>query len=129
MLVTLNIPKTLNSLSNEVYSELIDVMKIADKDTNIKCIIITGSLRAFSPGADAKDMEDMNFSKAYLSSMHFVRQNVVQSRKPMIAAVNGYCLAGGCELAMMCDIIVAGQNAKFGQPEINLAIIPGNGGT
>lgn len=127
--ITLNRPKQLNALSDKVYDELLEVIKAADSDTAIKCIILTGSEKAFAAGADIKEMKDQTFSNAYLTNMHMARQEVAKSRKPIIAAVNGYCLGGGCELAMMCDIIIAGENAKFGQPEINLGILPGNGGT
>ena len=129
MFIQMNRPKSLNALSDGLYSEVLDCIALADKDPHIKCIVLTGSDRAFAAGADIKEMKDMSFSSAYVGNMHLARQELSEARKPIIAAVNGFCLGGGCELAMMCDIIIAGENAKFGQPEINLGILPGNGGT
>ena len=129
MFIQLNRPKQLNALNDGLYKEMLEAISMADRDPHIKCIILTGSEKAFAAGADIKEMKDMTFSTCYMSNMHLDRQNLALSRKPVIAAVNGYCLGGGCELAMMCDIIIAGENAKFGQPEINLGILPGNGGT
>ena len=129
MMIQLNRPKQLNALSDGLYKEVLESIALADKDPHVKCIVLTGSEKAFAAGADIKEMKDMTFSTAYMSNMHLERQSLSLSRKPVIAAVNGYCLGGGCELAMMCDIMIAGENAKFGQPEINLGILPGNGGT
>jgi len=114
MFIQLNRPKALNALNDKVYEELLDAMDKAEKDMQIFCIILTGSDRAFAAGADIKEMKDLTFSHCYTTDMHWVRQKVGMIRKPIIAAVNGYCLGGGCELAMMCDIIIAGENAKFG---------------
>ena len=100
-----------------------------DKDPEIGAIVITGSEKAFAAGADIKEMKDKSFPQTYSINMLEHWENVARVRKPIIAAVNGYALGGGCELAMMCDIMLAGDNAKFGQPEINLGTIPGMGGT
>lgn len=93
------------------------------------CIVLTGSEKAFAAGADIKEMKDKEFPQTYLTDMLSWWEGVAKTRKPLIGAVNGYALGGGCELAMMCDILIAGKNAKFGQPEISLATIPGMGGT
>lgn len=100
-----------------------------DNDPEIGAIVLTGSEKAFAAGADIKEMKDKEFPQTYSMNMLEHWENVARVRKPIIAAVNGYALGGGCELAMMCDIMLAGDNAKFGQPEINLGTIPGMGGT
>ena len=100
-----------------------------DQDPEIGAIVLTGSEKAFAAGADIKEMKDKEFPETYSINMLEHWENVARVRKPLIAAVNGYALGGGCELAMMCDIMLAGDNAKFGQPEINLGTIPGMGGT
>ena len=92
---------------------MLGAIAMADEDPQIKCIVLTGSEKAFAAGADIKEMKDMSFTKAYMSDLHISKPTFSLSRKPVIAAVNGYCLGGGCELAMMCDIIIAGENAKF----------------
>ncbi|KAK9460283.1 ClpP/crotonase-like domain-containing protein [Lipomyces oligophaga] len=127
--VTLNRPKALNALCTPLIYELRDAMRTADCDSSIGAIVMTGSERAFAAGADIKEMKDMTFAQAY--SQEFIKSwsQATDIRKPVLAAVNGYALGGGCELAMMADIIYAGEKAVFGQPEIKLGIIPGAGGT
>ena len=129
-LVTLNRPKALNALSSALMIELGSAVSDMDSDPEIGAIVITGNEKAFAAGADIVEMKDKTFMEAY--KQDFITDNweeVSRCRKPVIAAVNGYALGGGCELAMMCDFILAGDGAQFGQPEINLAIIPGAGGT
>ncbi|WFD03759.1 enoyl-CoA hydratase [Malassezia obtusa] len=128
-LVTLNRPKALNALNSELFEELNDAAKQADNDPSINAIVITGSEKAFAAGADIKQMKDMTFAGAYKSNFLGHWSELTQVRKPIIAAVNGYALGGGAELAMMTDIILASPTAVFGQPEINLGVIPGAGGT
>lgn len=128
--VTLNRPNALNALNSELMDELSDAVDGYEADTSLRCMIITGSEKAFAAGADIKEMAAKSFSEAYRED--FVTRNwerVSRARKPVIAAVAGFALGGGCELAMMCDFIIAADNAKFGQPEINLGIGPGAGGT
>lgn len=128
--VTLNRPNALNALNSELMDELSDAVDGYEADTRLRCMIITGSEKAFAAGADIKEMAGKSFSEAYRED--FVTRNwerVSRARKPVIAAVAGFALGGGCELAMMCDFIIAADNAKFGQPEINLGIGPGAGGT
>ena len=129
-LITINRPKVLNALSSEVMDELGSAIDGYEEDVEIGAIVITGSEKAFAAGADISQMKDHTFSDAYMGN--FISRNwerVTECRKPVIAAVAGYALGGGCELAMMCDFIIAGDNAQFGQPEILLGIIPGAGGT
>jgi enoyl-CoA hydratase len=128
--ITLNRPAALNALNSALMDELSSALEAFESDPNIRCMIVTGSEKAFAAGADIKEMAGKNFSQAYRED--FVTRNweaVTRARKPVIAAVAGYALGGGCELAMMCDFIIAADNAKFGQPEINLAVGPGAGGT
>jgi enoyl-CoA hydratase len=128
--ITLNRPAALNALNSALMDELSSAVEAFESDPNIRCMIVTGSEKAFAAGADIKEMAGKNFSQAYRED--FVTRNweaVTRARKPVIAAVAGYALGGGCELAMMCDFIIAADNAKFGQPEINLAVGPGAGGT
>jgi len=99
-----------------------------DKDPEVHCIVLTGSEKAFAAGADIKEMQDKEFPNTYITDMLSWWENLSKLRKPLIGAVNGYALGGGCEVAMMCDILIAGNNAKFGQPEITLGTIPGMGG-
>jgi enoyl-CoA hydratase len=128
--VTLNRPKALNALSPDLMNELSAALDLFEADDNIGCMIITGSEKAFAAGADIKAMKDKTYMDAYKGDYITANwERVVRCRKPVIAAVAGYALGGGCELAMMCDFILAADNAKFGQPEINLGIIPGAGGT
>jgi enoyl-CoA hydratase len=129
-LITLNRPKALNALSTPLTIELGDALGGFERDDNIGAIVITGNDKAFAAGADIKEMTDKSFVDCYMAN--FITETwecVTQSRKPVIAAVAGFALGGGCELAMMCDFIIAASTAKFGQPEINLGIIPGAGGT
>ena len=129
-IVTLNRPKQLNALNNELMDELGSAMKAFDADDSIGCIILTGSEKAFAAGADIGAMASYSFADVYNND--YITRNWEQIRsirKPVIAAVSGFALGGGCELAMMCDFIIAADNAKFGQPEIKLGIIPGAGGT
>jgi len=128
-LVTLNRPKALNALNSQLFHELNDAAEKADEDASISAIIITGSEKAFAAGADIKEMRDMSYAQAYKTNFLGHWSKLTQIRKPIIAAVNGYALGGGCELAMMTDIILASPTAVFGQPEINLGVIPGAGGT
>jgi enoyl-CoA hydratase len=128
--VTLNRPKALNALNSELMDELSQAVDSYEADGRMRCMIITGSEKAFAAGADIREMADKSFSEVYRED--FVTRNwerVSRARKPVIAAVAGFALGGGCELAMMCDFIIAADNAKFGQPEINLGIGPGAGGT
>ena len=128
--VTLNRPKQLNALNDQLMDELATALKAFEADDAIGCMIITGSEKAFAAGADIGAMASYSFADAY--GKDFITRNWEQIRsirKPVIAAVSGFALGGGCELAMMCDFIIAADNAKFGQPEIKLGIIPGAGGT
>ena len=128
--VTLNQPKSLNTLTNAVMTELRNVLDDLEGDNAIGAIVITGNERAFSVGVDINDMKDMSATDMFMSNYFTAGwDRDTNCRKPVIAAVSGYALGGGCELAMMCDFIVAADNARFGQPEINLAILPGIGGT
>ena len=128
--ITLNRPKQLNALNDGLMDELGAALKAFDADDGIGCIVITGSEKAFAAGADISAMAPMTYMEAYRGE--FITRNwetIRQVRKPVIAAVAGFALGGGCELAMMCDFIIAADNAKFGQPEIKIGIIPGAGGT
>jgi enoyl-CoA hydratase/carnithine racemase len=128
--VTLNRPKALNALNSELLSELIGVLEEWDRGTEVRCIVLTGSERAFAAGADIKEMAPQSYMDMYKSNFFaHVNDRIVAIRKPIIAAVAGYALGGGCELAMLCDFIIAADTAKFGQPEINLGVMPGIGGT
>ena len=128
--VTLNRPEALNALNNQMMDELTEVLKEFEADDDIKAIVLTGSEKAFAAGADIKEISNKSFMDVYRED--FITSNweeVIRCRKPVIAAVSGYALGGGCELAMMCDFIIASESAKFGQPEINIGVIPGAGGT
>jgi enoyl-CoA hydratase len=129
-LIRLNRPDAMNALNSQLMDELSAAIDAAEADEGVRCVVITGSDRAFAAGADIKEM----VSKTYASALteDFITRNwerVTSARKPVIAAVAGYALGGGCELAMMCDFVIAAENARFGQPEINLGIVPGAGGT
>jgi enoyl-CoA hydratase len=129
-LITLNRPKALNALNDALMNELGDALARFDADAAIGCMVITGSERAFAAGADIGAMKDYGYMDVYVGD--YITRNwekLKQVRKPVIAAVGGFALGGGCELAMMCDFIIAADTAKFGQPEIKLGIIPGAGGT
>ncbi|MBH67535.1 MAG: enoyl-CoA hydratase [Rhodospirillaceae bacterium] len=128
--ITLNRPKSLNALSAELTRELQMALTDLDSDETIGCMVITGSDKAFAAGADIKEMQSKTFMEAYLEDFITVAwEHISKVRKPIIAAVSGYALGGGCEIAMMCDFIIAADNAKFGQPEITIGTIPGAGGT
>jgi len=129
LLITLNKPKALNALCSGLMNELVKTMKQADSNPAIGCIVVTGSEKAFAAGADIKEMEARDLSSVVNDNFLMNWEDIALVRKPIIAAVNGYALGGGCELAMMCDIILAGEKAQFGQPEIKLGTIPGGGGT
>ena len=128
--ITLNRPKALNALNAELLKELVAALEAWDRDDAIRCIVLTGSDRAFAAGADIKEMAPQSYMDMFKSNF-FAEANdrVAAVRKPMIAAVSGWALGGGCELAMLCDFIIAADTAKFGQPEINLGVMPGIGGT
>ena len=129
-LITLNRPKALNALCDALVAELGKALDDFEADPGIGAIVITGSEKAFAAGADIKEMKDRSFMDVYQADFITVGwERVAQCRKPVIAAVAGFALGGGCEMAMMCDLIVAAETAKFGQPEITLGIIPGAGGT
>ena len=128
-LIELHRPKALNALCDALFQELVEAVKEADADPKIAAIVLTGSEKAFAAGADIKEMKDQEFPDVFVKNMLGWWTQFTDTRKPIIGAVNGYALGGGCELAMMCDILIAGDNAKFGQPEINLGTIPGMGGT
>jgi len=128
--ITLNRPKQLNALNDQLMNELGEALKAFDADEKIGCMIITGSEKAFAAGADIGAMAKYSFADAYKGDYITRNWEAIRSiRKPVIAAVSGFALGGGCELAMMCDFIIAADNAKFGQPEIKLGVIPGAGGT
>lgn len=129
-LVTLDRPDALNALNSQLMIELADALEGFEADADVGCIVITGSQKAFAAGADIKEMAEKTFPETYAED--FISgpwERVASCKKPVIAAVSGYALGGGCELAMMCDTIVCTETAKFGQPEITLAILPGIGGT
>ncbi len=128
-LVTLNRPQALNALNGQIVAELNRALDGYEADPEIGCVVITGSEKAFAAGADIKEMQGLSFPATYLDDFITAWDRVGNRRKPIVAAVAGFALGGGCELAMMCDIILAADNAKFGQPEINLGTIPGAGGT
>ncbi|MDX1487543.1 MAG: enoyl-CoA hydratase-related protein, partial [Acidiferrobacterales bacterium] len=129
-IITLNRPKALNALSSALMTELTRALDEFESDAGVSAVVLTGSDKAFAAGADIKEMKDKTYMDAYLSDFVTVEwERVASFRKPIIAAVGGYALGGGCELAMMCDVILAADNAKFGQPEVTLGIMPGIGGT
>lgn len=129
MLLTLNRPEALNAINSTLTKELIEAAVAADRDPDIGCIVITGSQKAFAAGADIREMSTKTYGEMYGMDRFSEWDRFNSIRKPIIAAVAGYALGGGCELAMMCDFILAGDNAMFGQPEIKLGIIPGMGGS
>lgn len=129
-IITLNRPKAFNALSDHLMNELSTALDDLENNTNIHAIVLTGGDKVFAAGADIKEMKNYSYMDVYKGN--FITRNwerVSYCRKPIIAAVAGYALGGGCELAMMCDFIIAADNAKFGQPEVKLGIIPGAGGT
>ncbi|HEX7810645.1 MAG TPA: enoyl-CoA hydratase [Burkholderiales bacterium] len=128
--ITLNRPKALNALSPALMRELAAALDVFEADDSIGCMVVTGSEKAFAAGADIKEMQEKSYMDVYREDFITADwERINRCRKPVIAAVAGFALGGGCELAMMCDFIIAADNAKFGQPEINLGIIPGAGGT
>jgi enoyl-CoA hydratase len=129
-LIRLNRPDALNALNAKLMDELADALRSADKNDKVRCVIITGSEKAFAAGADIKEMSEKSFVDAFTEDFFAdATEAIARFRKPIIAAVSGYALGGGCELAMMCDFILAADTAKFGQPEINLGVVAGIGGT
>ncbi|WP_424361878.1 enoyl-CoA hydratase [Methylocystis parvus] len=128
-LVRLNRPQALNALNALLISELDCALAGFEKDDGIGCVVITGSEKAFAAGADIKEMKDKSFADAFLGDFIGRWDTVARARKPIIAAVAGFALGGGCEVAMMCDFIIAADTAQFGQPEIKIGVIPGAGGT
>lgn len=127
--ITLNRPQALNALNSTLLKELRHILASFSRDESIGAIVITGSPKAFAAGADIKEMQSLDFVDAYLGDFLGGWDEVASTRKPVIAAVSGFALGGGCELAMMCDFIIASETAKFGQPEITLGVIPGMGGS
>ncbi len=128
-LVTLNRPQALNALNNQVLTELIEVFAAYDADPSQRCLVLTGSEKAFAAGADIKEMQSQGFADMYSANFFGGWEQVTATRKPWIAAVSGFALGGGCEVAMMADFIIAADSAKFGQPEIKLGVTPGMGGS
>ena len=128
-LVTLDRPKALNALNSTVLAELLAAVKAFEADSRIGAMVLTGSEKAFAAGADIKEMQSKSYVDAYLQDFFVGWEEFTRIRKPVIAAVAGYALGGGCELAMMCDFIIAADSAKFGQPEITLGVMPGMGGS
>jgi enoyl-CoA hydratase len=128
-LITLNRPSAMNALSNELIGEVTQAIHRFENDEKVGALVITGSEKAFAAGADVKEMIDMDYVTAIKTDFVASWSEVAKTRKPIIAAVSGYALGGGCELAMMCDMVFATSSAKFGLPEITLGIIPGSGGT
>lgn len=128
-LITLNRPKALNALNSQVLAELTGALDTLDADSGVGCIVLTGSEKAFAAGADIKEMQPKTYPHAYVEDFFAGWERLARCRKPVIAAVAGFALGGGCELAMMCDIIIAADTARFGQPEIKLGVMPGMGGS
>ena len=129
-LVRLNRPEALNALNTQLLGELATAMSALDADEKVRCVVLTGSEKAFAAGADIREMSSKSFVDMFMSDFFGPEgEQFLRCRKPVIAAVSGYALGGGCELAMMCDFIIASDTAKFGQPEINLGVVAGIGGT
>jgi enoyl-CoA hydratase len=128
-LITLNRPEALNALNGQMVSEINHALDALHADAGIGCIVLTGSAKAFAAGADIKEMAERTYPQIYLDDLFVEADRVANRRKPIIAAVSGFALGGGCELAMMCDFILASDTARFGQPEIKLGVLPGMGGT
>jgi enoyl-CoA hydratase len=128
-LITLNRPKALNALNSQMMRDVVAAVEDLDRDSGIGAIVITGSDRAFAAGADIKEMADKTYMDVYLEDFFAGWDKLAAARTPIVAAVAGYALGGGCELAMLCDFIIAADTAKFGQPEIKLGVIPGIGGS
>jgi len=128
-LITLNRPQALNALNAQIVGEINQALDQLERDANIGCVVLTGSAKAFAAGADIKEMAELQYPQIYVDDLFSDADRIANRRKPSIAAGSGFALGGGCELAMMCDFILAADNAKFGQPEINLGVLPGMGGT
>jgi enoyl-CoA hydratase len=128
-LIQLNRPEVLNALNIPLMKEVVETLEAFDKDSGIGCMLLTGSAKAFAAGADIKEMAEATAIEMLLRDQFARWDRIRKVKKPIVAAVSGYALGGGCELAMTCDMIVAAESAKFGQPEINLGVIPGAGGT
>jgi enoyl-CoA hydratase len=129
-LIRLNRPEAMNALNSTLMRELAAALTAADRNDKLRCIVLTGSEKAFAAGADVKEMAAKSYADVLFDNLFGLEAEAIGAvRKPLIAAVAGYCLGGGCELAMMCDFIIAADNARFGQPEINLGIVAGMGGT
>ena len=128
-IVTLNRPEALNALNLATMTEVVEAVRAADADPGTGAVVLTGSAKAFAAGADIKEMASKDHLEMYRSDWFRGWEELSRVRIPVIAAVSGYALGGGCELAMMCDLLIAAENAKFGQPEINLGVIPGMGGS
>jgi enoyl-CoA hydratase/carnithine racemase len=129
-LIRLNRPEALNALNSQLMDEVATCLERLDRDEAIGCVVLTGSEKAFAAGADIKEMASKTYAEMFREDFFTgAASRIERSRKPVIAAVAGYCLGGGCELAMMCDFIIAAETARFGQPEINLGVMPGIGGT
>jgi enoyl-CoA hydratase len=129
-MIRLNRPDSMNALNTKLMQELAEALTQADRNDRVRCIILTGSEKAFAAGADIREMAEASFVDVFAGDLFGPQaEAILRVRKPIIAAVSGYCLGGGCELAMMCDIIIASDTAKFGQPEINLGVVAGMGGT
>lgn len=129
-LIRLNRPEALNALNTTLMQELATALAAADGDDAVRCIVLTGSEKAFAAGADVREMAEKSYAEVFFDDLFGPEaEAIARVRKPVIAAVSGFCLGGGCELAMMCDFIIASDTAKFGQPEINLGICAGMGGT
>ncbi|MBV6478911.1 MAG: putative enoyl-CoA hydratase echA8 [Ignavibacteria bacterium] len=128
-LIRLNRPEALNALNIELMKEVVETLEAFDRDIEIGCMVLTGNEKSFAAGADIKEMADASAIEMLLKDQFARWDRIRKIKKPVIAAVSGFALGGGCELAMSCDLIIASENAKFGQPEINLGVIPGAGGT
>ena len=129
-LIRLNRPQALNALNAQLLGELSSCVEALDRDEAVRCLVLTGSAKAFAAGADIKEMASKSYAEAFKENLFAeASERIARTRKPIIAAVAGYALGGGCELAMMCDFIIAADTARFGQPEINLGVMPGIGGT
>jgi enoyl-CoA hydratase len=129
-LIRLNRPDALNALNTTLMRELAEAVTAADANDKVRCIVLAGSEKAFAAGADVKEMAGKSFADVFFDNLFGPESEaIMRVRKPIVAAVSGYCLGGGCELAMICDFIIAAETAKFGQPEINLGIVAGMGGT
>jgi len=127
--VQLNRPEVLNALNMKLMEELVAILEALDKDENVRCIVLTGTEKAFAAGADIKEMAEASAVEMLLRDQFARWDRIRKIKKPIIAAVSGFALGGGCELVMTCDIVIASETAKFGQPEINIGVMPGAGGT